>query len=223
MALIQCDHLVKSYHDGKQALTILNEIHFSVNENETVAIVGASGSGKSTFLHLLAGLDEPTSGEVVFQNQNWKCFSENDRSRIRSQSLGFVYQFHHLLMDFSAIENVAMPLLIQNKSVQEAQERANLALTQVGLENRIGHKASELSGGERQRVAIARAIVTQPKCILADEPTGNLDEENANRVLDSFFSLQQAYGMSLILVTHDTQIAKRANRILTLHQGKLNE
>lgn len=223
MTLIQCRQLSKNYDDGKNALTILNEIDFSVNEKEALAIVGASGSGKSTFLHLLAGLDEPTSGDVIFQNQNWKQFSETQRAGIRSRTLGFVYQFHHLLMDFTAIENVTMPLLIQGKSRSESLEKAALVLKQVGLDNRFRHRMSELSGGERQRVAIARAMVTQPKCILADEPTGNLDEENAKRILDLFFELQENIGMSLVLVTHDMNIAKRAGRVLTLHQGKLTE
>jgi len=187
-----------------------------------IAIVGTSGSGKSTFLHLLGGLEKPSSGEVLLNGKNPHALTEMERCKLRNRYLGFVYQFHHLLPEFSALENVGMPLLIGGEVKPDAiREKAAFLLEQVGLQHRMEHRLGQLSGGERQRVAIARALVTDPLCVLADEPTGNLDPENAERVLQVFFALQKARQTSVVMVTHDPNIAKRAQRMLRIESGKL--
>ncbi len=219
--VIECVNLVKSYNEGKSQIDILRGVNLTVREGELISIVGSSGSGKSTLLHLLGGLDKPSSGEVKIANQTIASLSENKRCELRNRYLGFVYQFHHLLPEFTALENVGMPLLIRGELPEKVAHEAESILSLVGLKERISHKTGELSGGERQRVAIARALVTKPACILADEPTGNLDPRNAEKVLDLFFDLQKQQKTSVIMVTHDMQIAKRAERIFSLQDGVL--
>lgn len=218
---IQCSKLTKHYKENASNIEVLHQIDLDVNASEMVAIVGASGSGKSTLLHLLGGLDKPTSGAVSIGGKDLTKLSESEKCHLRNQNLGFVYQFHHLLPEFSALENVCMVLLIRNMKPKMAQSKAEHLLDLVGLKNRLHHKIGELSGGERQRVAIARALVADPMCVLADEPTGNLDPRNAEKVLDLFFNLQQTYKTSVVMVTHDMAIAKRAQRVLKLEKGQL--
>lgn len=219
--ILSCQNLSRSYTDGKSKIDVLNGVDFDINHGEMVAIVGTSGSGKSTLLHLLAGLDKPTSGTVMINNKNIHEVTEDERCYIRNHYLGFIYQFHHLLPEFTAIENVGMPLLIRDTEPESIKARATELLEQVGLEKRLKHKLGALSGGERQRVAIARALVANPSCILADEPTGNLDPQNAKRVLDMFFELQKAQKTSVVMVTHDVSIASRADRIFKIVDGTL--
>lgn len=221
--LLRCTHLTKEYNDGENSIKVLKSINFSINKAEQVAIVGSSGSGKSTLLHLLGALDKPTSGEVTFEKQNIFAFSSNQQAKFRNQSLGFVYQFHHLLPEFSALENVAMPLLIAKKHIKQATEMAKEMLDKVGLSHRNSHKPSELSGGERQRVAIARALVTQPKLILADEPTGNLDQKTGESIYQLLSDLREQMHTSFVVVTHDIQLAKRLDRSLNLVDGCLTD
>jgi lipoprotein-releasing system ATP-binding protein len=213
----------KEYNDGENSVKVLKNINFSINKAEQVAIVGSSGSGKSTLLHLLGALDKPTSGQVTFEQQDIFTFSSNQQAQFRNQSLGFVYQFHHLLPEFSALENVAMPLLIAKKTIKQANELAMAMLDKVGLSHRYKHKPSELSGGERQRVAIARALVTQPKLILADEPTGNLDQKTGESIYQLLSDLREQMHTSFVVVTHDTQLAKRLDRSLNLIDGRLSD
>ena len=219
--ILSCQNLSRSYTDGKSKIDVLNGINLEINHGEMVAIVGTSGSGKSTLLHLLAGLDKPSSGTVMINNKNIHEVSEDERCYIRNHYLGFIYQFHHLLPEFTATENVGMPLLIRDTEPDKIKARATELLEHVGLEKRLTHKLGALSGGERQRVAIARALVANPSCILADEPTGNLDPQNAKRVLDMFFELQKAQQTSVIMVTHDSSIAARADRIYKIVDGTL--
>jgi lipoprotein-releasing system ATP-binding protein len=219
--VLSCQNLSKSYREGKLLVPVLQHINLSVNRGEKLAIVGSSGSGKSTLLHLLGGLDQPDQGEVTLAGQNFSHLSANQRGQLRNQHLGFIYQFHHLLPEFTALENVAMPLLIAKQSVSMAREAAKELLLKVGLEKRMQHKPSELSGGERQRVAIARALATKPLCILADEPTGNLDRKRALQVYELLLSLNQEYHTSLVLVTHDLALAKKMDRMLWLEDGQL--
>jgi lipoprotein-releasing system ATP-binding protein len=220
--VLACHGLAKSFTDGASNITVLHEMDLTVNAAEMVAIVGASGSGKSTLLHLLAGLDKPTSGSVLLNGKDPHLLSELERCKLRNRYLGFVYQFHHLLPEFSALENVGMPLLIGGEATpNEIRDKAAHLLEQVGLEHRMEHRLGQLSGGERQRVAIARALVADPLCVLADEPTGNLDPSNAERVLQLFFDLQKARKTSVVMVTHDPNIAKRAQRVLRIENGKL--
>lgn len=219
--LLKCVNLNKAYDDGKNKVEVLKGINFSINKAEQVAIVGSSGSGKSTLLHLLGALDKPTSGQVLFEQQNIYDFNSNQQANFRNQSLGFVYQFHHLLPEFTALENVAMPLLIAKKPVTEANKLARAMLDRVGLAARQTHKPAELSGGERQRVAIARALVTQPKLILADEPTGNLDQKTGESIYQLLSDLREQMHTSFIVVTHDNQLAKRLDRSLSLVDGQL--
>lgn len=219
--IIQCRGLSKSFNETYANVTVLNDITFNVAKGERIAIVGASGSGKSTLLHLLGGLDAPTEGEVIIDGENLASLSESQKSQFRNKNLGFVYQFHHLLPEFTALENVAMPLLIGGASVSEAQKSASDILIHVGLESRMTHKPGELSGGERQRAAIARAIVTKPKCVLADEPTGNLDGKTADHVYSMMLELNQNLNTSFVVVTHDESLAAKMDRILRLEAGNL--
>ncbi len=220
-SVIACSDLVKNYKDGATQVDVLRKINLDVKSAELVAIVGSSGSGKSTLLHLLGGLDKPSSGSVSVAGKKLAELSEKEKCHLRNHYLGFVYQFHHLLPEFTALENVSMPLLIRGMDVSTIKSKAENLLESVGLKNRMTHKIGELSGGERQRVAIARALISDPLCVLADEPTGNLDPRNAEKVLQLFLDLQKIHQTSVIMVTHDMNIAKHAQRILSLENGQL--
>lgn len=219
--VLVCEGLTKTYRDTDSEITVFSQLNFSLRRSEIVAIVGSSGSGKSTLLHLLGGLDHPTAGTVTINNCNPYLLNESKRAAWRNRELGFIYQFHHLLPEFSALENVAMPLLLRGVAPAEAEGEAENLLIKVGLAERILHRSGQLSGGERQRVAIARALVTKPSCILADEPTGNLDPTNAEKVLALFLELQSVFATSVIMVTHDATIAQRADRTLRIDKGQL--
>lgn len=219
--ILQANNITKIYDEGKIRTPVLTGLDLTIHAGERVAIVGSSGSGKTTLLHLLGGLDMPTTGEVWLAGQCLSNLNETARGKIRNTYLGFVYQFHHLLPEFSATENVAMPLIMRaDVSISEAVKRANDLLDKVGLSHRIHHRPSELSGGERQRVAIARALVTNPALILADEPTGNLDDENAHAVFELLSELQSTFGTALLMVTHDRSLAARADRQLEMRSGQ---
>lgn len=220
-AILSCRGLGKTYHDGVEAVEVLGAVDFCVQPGETLAIVGPSGSGKSTLLHLLGGLDTPSRGEVRLQGVDWQGISEKRRCELRNRHLGFVYQFHHLLPEFSALENVAMPLLLAGRSPREACALAEGMLAEVGLSARITHRPSQLSGGERQRVAIARALVHTPQCVLADEPTGNLDNTTAARIFDLLLALNEKFQTALVIVTHDLQLAGRMKRTVRIQEGAL--
>ena len=220
-SVLACSGLGKTFSEGGAVLEILRDIDFSVAEGERIAIMGASGSGKSTLLHLLGGLDEPTTGEVMIAGKSLESLSPVQLGRLRNRELGFVYQFHHLLPEFTAVENVAMPLLVAGSRPAEARVRAEELLGRVGLAARLSHKPSELSGGERQRAAVARALVTRPACVLADEPTGNLDHHNTEQVYDLMLELNREFGTSFLIATHDPSIAERMDRTVRLEDGVL--
>jgi lipoprotein-releasing system ATP-binding protein len=219
--VLECSQLSKSYIEGKLETPVLADVSLQVKQADRLAIVGSSGSGKSTLLHLLGGLDSPSSGKVLLQNQDIQTLSTKALSKLRNQTLGFVYQFHHLLQEFSAVENVALPLVIGGQRPAHAKQQAEQLLERVGLAHRLKHKPSELSGGERQRAALARALVTNPSCLLADEPTGNLDHRTAQAIFELILELNASLGIALVIVTHDTELAARMDTTLTLLDGRL--
>lgn len=222
-AVIHCEALGKTYAEGKLHTPVFDGLDFTVYPGETVAILGVSGAGKSTLLHLLGGLDTPTAGEVYVAGHKMSALSDAARGKLRNRALGFVYQFHHLLPEFTALENVMLPVLLNGISVADASKRAQALLESIGLGHRLEHKPGELSGGERQRAAVARALVNTPACVLGDEPTGNLDEKTAATVFAQMLELNRAQRTSLVLVTHDRRLARRLDRVLELHEGKLRE
>ena len=222
-ALLSCQNVSKFYQEGTQQTEVLKQVSFSMQPSELVAIVGSSGSGKSTLLHTLAGLDQPSSGEVFIKGQSLQQMTPNALAKLRNQYLGFVYQFHHLMADFTALENVMMPMLIGQQNKTEAQDRAAQILSAVGLQHRISHRPSALSGGERQRVAIARALVNNPALVLADEPTGNLDHKTTESIFELIQQLNQEKQIAFLLVTHDLNLAEKLNRRLIMQDGVLRE
>ncbi len=221
--MLKAINIAKDFNDGvRNDLHVLNDISFNLDHAETSAIIGSSGSGKTTLLNILGGLDKPSNGQVLLNDVDVHKLSEKKRCTVRNEHFGFIYQFHHLLPEFTALENVAMPLLIKGDSVELATQRAEKVLDDVGLSKRLHHKPSELSGGERQRAAIARALIHKPDCILADEPTGNLDRKNAEAAIDLIINLNKEYHTALVIVTHDLKIAERMDTVYTLEDGVLN-
>lgn len=221
--VLRVEHVAKTFKEGDLETAVLADISFTLGRGQTLAIVGTSGAGKSTLLHIIGGLDRPSSGSVVVDGRELSSLSDAERGHVRNRSLGFIYQFHHLLPEFTALENVCMPLLIRGTPIADAREQAANLLERVGLAARVRHKPGELSGGERQRCAVARALVTRPACILGDEPTGNLDEKNAAQVYDLMLELNQAIGTSFVLVSHDLNLAARMDRVLEISGGTLQE
>ncbi|MDH3588892.1 MAG: ATP-binding cassette domain-containing protein [Gammaproteobacteria bacterium] len=221
-AALRCVHIARSYPQANGTLTVLRDVELEVQPGERLSIIGASGCGKTTLLQIMGGLDEPTSGSVLVNGRDLSHLDDAERGLMRNRSIGFVYQFHHLLPEFSALENVAMPLLIRRDTVDDARKQAADLLCRVGLGERLDHKPSQLSGGERQRAAVARALITRPALVLADEPTGNLDGRTGGRVFETMLELNRDLGTSLVVVTHDMRIARRMDRILSLEDGVLS-
>ncbi|NRA70488.1 MAG: lipoprotein-releasing ABC transporter ATP-binding protein LolD [Gammaproteobacteria bacterium] len=220
-SLLDCLNISKHYRDGKHQIQVLNTLDLSLNSHELLAVTGSSGSGKSTLLHILGTLDTPSAGQVLFKGRDVHQMKTREQAKFRNQELGFIYQFHHLLAEFSALENVMMPLQIAGMSRGKAKQQALAMIKKVGLADRVEHKPSQLSGGERQRIAIARAIVNNPSLVLADEPTGNLDHENARSIFELLKSLRDQQGTSFVVVTHDQNLANRLDRVVSLQAGKL--
>lgn len=221
--LLECDGIIKNYQDGDNEVNVLSHLNMSLNSHELLAITGRSGSGKSTLLHILGTLEKPSDGRVLFEGQDIHQFNANKQAQFRNEQLGFIYQFHHLLAEFTAIENIMMPLLIAGVNKVKAKSRALNILNQVGLKDRAHHKPSQLSGGERQRIAIARALVNEPALVLADEPTGNLDSENAQAIFSLLGELRDQQGTSFVVVTHDNQLANKLDRVVNLTSGQLKQ
>lgn len=222
-AIILCENLSKIYKEGKIETPVFNGLHLRITQGEQVAIVGSSGVGKSTLLHLLGGLDSPTQGYVKVDGVDINSLSENKRCVLRNKTLGFIYQMHHLLPEFTVLENVCMPLLLTGMSIEKIKTWGSELLTEVGLQHRLHHRVTDISGGERQRTAVVRALINKPKCVLADEPTGNLDEKTATQVYQTMLRLNRSLNTSLVIVTHDMQLANQMDRVLHLEQGKLVE
>ncbi|MDF7669629.1 lipoprotein-releasing ABC transporter ATP-binding protein LolD [Orbaceae bacterium ESL0721] len=220
--LLSAKHLCKTYKEGSLVTEVLKDVTFDIYPKSLLAIIGSSGSGKSTLLHLLGGLDRPSLGEIIFQSQKMSALSETEKAALRNKKIGFVYQFHHLLPDFTALENIAMPLLIGGVSPNEAKERAMAMLESVNLAKRAGHRSSELSGGERQRVAIGRALINRPALVMADEPTGNLDRSTAEAIFELLIKLNSEQGTAFLVVTHDLALANKLDKQLVMRDGKLD-